>query len=315
MSERETFTVEVTDVSVEETADALTYRFAPRDYKPQKGFSLVLLVVFVLYPLGLLALTVYARSKVANRPEWEDALTGVFLAQLLVWLVTGTIEYLRALRGSYRPFGIILKFTRTHLWHGVDRVCELEQVRGLRLFVYTATAPPPLDPRTETPNSPAERPSPKPEACLSLVIGEEGDTHGLFGGFDPQPLRALAEHIHRRLAAFRLDQGIMAPLDALSVIETTEDDAMKQMHTRPSRRFSGLRSGMMLVVQNRWAGIVWCATMLAGVFASGRMIGAAGISAAFLLPHSLLGLIHFYLLMFHIGGHGNQPKEERPEAK
>jgi hypothetical protein len=296
MSERETFPFDGMRVSVEETPDALTYTFAPRERRPPAVSPVSFVLVLVLFPLWYLALIVYAHSKVANRPEWEDFLTGVFAAQLLVWLVTGTAQCYQILRQSYRPYGIILQFTRTHLRHAGRRVCELEQVRGLRLFVYPASG-------KEQGTS---------EACLSLVIGEEGGTHGLFGGFDPQPLRALAEHIHRRLAAFRLNQGIMAPIDALSVIETTEDDATNQMHTRPATgSFGGFGLGAMLILQNRWLGIAWCLTTLAGLFASARMIAAAGLGVPFLLGHGLLGLFTFFLLAYHLGL--LDKPEKRPE--
>jgi hypothetical protein len=332
MNKIETFPWEGMNVSVEETDDALAYTFRPRDRVKRPGLPLSFLFVLVVYPLALLVLVVYARSKVANRPEWEDFLTGVFLGQLLAWLVVGTVQLSRMLSWWYRPFGTVLKFTRTHLWHGDTRVCELEQVRGLRTFVYETKpvvllADSPL-PRTGEPNPnaqplppefapipPEERPPPTRESHLSLVISEEGDTHGLFGAFDEVVLRGLAEHIHRRLSAFRLNQGIMEPFAALDVTETTEDEAAKLMHTRPAPESfaSWGTAGMRLIFDNRWAGIVWCATIFAGVFASGRMIGAAGFSASYLLGHGLLAFVHFALFMGHIGG--ALPPKTRPDAK
>jgi hypothetical protein len=316
MNEDETFTLDGMRVSVEETTDALTYTFAPQRRHPMVPSPVGCVFVLVLIPLGYLALVVYAHSKVANRPEWEDFLTGVFAVQMLAWLVTGAAQCYQILRRSYRPYGIILQFTPTHLHHADRRVCELEQVRGLRLFVYTTTPP-----RADAP-VPPEPPRPETEACLSLVIGEEvppvkpegfSSTHGLFGAFDAAPLRELAEHIHRRLAAFRLNQGIMAPIDDLSIIETTEDDACDRMHTRPAKgSYGGFSFAALLLLQNRWLGIGWCVTMFAGLFAVARTIAATGLGPAFLLPISLLGVMHFFLLVFHIG---TEKPTKRPAAK
>ena len=305
MNNVETFTFEGVSASVEETADALTYHFVQQ--KPPPGISPVgFIFVLVLYPLALLAFVVYAHSKVANRPEWEDVLVGVFCAQLLVWLVTGTSQCYWLIRSSYRPSGTVLKFTRAHVWHGSRRVCELEQVRGLRLFVYSRVNLVPTESPAQadaTAAPPAKRAVLETEACLSLVIGEEGHTHGLFGGCEADTLRAVAESIHRRLAAFRSNQGMMTTLDALSVIETTETDAVKLMHTRPtpdSLATYGL-AGARFVFTNRWGGIAWSVAMFAGLFASVQMIGAAGFSAPFILPYGLLAFIHFFLLVYHLG--------------
>lgn len=296
--EVETFTCDGTRVSVEETPDALTYTFAPQRRYPMAPSPVGFVFVLVLMPLGYLGLVVYAHSKVANRPEWEDFLVGVLAGQLLAWLVTGAAQCYQILRQSYRPYGIVLRFTRAHLFHAGTRVCELEEVRGLRLFVYTPAAP-----RTDAPGRTQEPPRPETEACLSLVIGETGDTHGLFGATDARPLRELAEHIHRRLAAFRLNQGIMAPLDAFSVVSTTENDAYDRMHTRPATgSYGGFSFAALLLLQNRWLGIAWCVTMFAGLYASARTIAAAGLAQPFILPHCLLGLVHFFLLVIHING-------------
>jgi hypothetical protein len=315
--EVETFTLDGMRVSVEETPDALTYTFAPQRRHPMAPSPVGFVFVLVLVPLGYLALVVYAHSKIANRPEWEDFLTGVFAGQMLAWLVTGAAQCYQILRQSYRPYGIILQFTRTYLHHAGRRVCELEEVRGLRLFVYTA----PVRPRVGEP-APSEEP-PKTEACLSLVIGEEvpsakpdgfGGTHGLFGAFDAAPLRELAEHIHRRLAAFRPNQGIMAPLDALSVVETTESDAYDWMHTLPAKgTYGGFSFAALLLLQNRWLGIGWSVAMFAGLYATMRVIAAAGLGQPFILPHCLLGVVHFFLLVIHING--PEIPTKRPAAK
>jgi hypothetical protein len=333
MDEPNTFALDGTDVTVSETADALVYTFTPRRSGPRPSFPLVIMFVFVVFPLGLLALVGYAYSKAANRVEWEDALTGVFVAQLLAWLVFGIGQFWLVLRWWWRPFGTVLKFTRKDVWHGNPRVCALDELRGVRLFVYP-TAPVRLladdpPPRTEAPPNPnvlpippelapiapEDRPAPPTEACLSLVISEDGGTHGLLGGFPDQPLRAFAEDLHRRLAAFRFNQGIMAQLDALSVVETTEAEAPKLMHTRRaagSIRWLGLNA-VGFVLLNRWVSIPWCVTMLTGLYASGRMIVAAGLGPRFLLGHGLLGCFHFMLLAFHVGGHG--PPKTRPASK
>ncbi len=281
-----TLSLDNLDVTVAETADALAYTFAPRGSAYRPRFPFFLLFLFVGFPLALLALVAYAYFTVANRPEWEQILTGLFAAQLLVWLVVGTVESCQMIRWSIRGITTGLRFTQTEVRHGADRVCELAEVRGLRLFVYPATR--------ETPDKPAH----ESEACLSLVIGEDGGTHGLLGGFETQQLRALAEDIHRRLAAFRSNQGMMAALDALSVVETTEDEAGKLMHTRPPQ--GGLRlfaNFGFLMLMNRWVGTPWCLAMLAGLFASGRLVAAGGFNGVFLLGHGLVGFMHFALLV------------------
>src|SRR5678815_4055028 len=98
MDEDETFTLDGMRVSVEETHDALTYRFVPRRRNPTAISPVSFVFVLVLIPLGYLALVVYAYSKLANRPEWEDFLTGVFAGQMLVWLVTGAAQCYQILR-------------------------------------------------------------------------------------------------------------------------------------------------------------------------------------------------------------------------
>src|SRR5688572_17030981 len=100
MKDVETFTCEGMSVSVEETADTLTYTFAPQHRHPRVS-PVSFVFVLVLCPLGYLALVIYAHSKVANRPEWEDFLTGVFAGQLLAWLVTGAVQCYQILRRSY----------------------------------------------------------------------------------------------------------------------------------------------------------------------------------------------------------------------
>ena len=142
----------------------LTYTFAPRLAGSQRGFPFILVFVLVVFPLALLALVAYAYSKVANRPEWEDFLVGVLSAQLLVWLVTGTNQCYWLIRSSYRPFGVVLKFTRAHVWHGI-RVCDLEQVRGLRLFVYSPVEPVPA----ENPTGADDPPPPKRAALTGFI--------------------------------------------------------------------------------------------------------------------------------------------------
>jgi hypothetical protein len=250
MDPPETFPLESLDVTVTETADALAYTFVPRERVRRPGLLVLPTLLFVAFPIALLVLVGYALVRTgANRPEWELALTALFVAQALGWLVLGIGAVWALIRVRLRP-GTALRFTRTHVWHGVDRVCELERVRGLRLFTYPATG----------------EHAGKTHANLSLVIGEDGAAHGLLGGFPEQSLRAFAEGLHHRLTVFRANQGLMAPLDALAAVETTENEAEKLMHTRPAtgsvRRFTGGVAGFVL--GNRWAGIVWCIAVLAG---------------------------------------------------
>jgi hypothetical protein len=336
MGEVETLTCDGMGVSVEETPDALTYTFAPQRHGPVPPAPVGFLFVLVLCPLGYLALVVYARAKAGARPDWEDFLTGVFAGQMIAWFVTGAVLSGRLLRGAARPSRIALEFTRTDVRHGGAAVCELERVRGLRLFVYTSTprllADVPL-PRTESPPAPGlvplppefapvaagERPPAETEACLSLVIGEElfpaksegsGGTHGLFGGFAAGELRALAEHLHRRLAAFRFNQGVADPLDAFSVVETTGDEAAKLMHTRPGTGSRGrFDRAVLSLLRYRRFGIAWSVTMLAGLYATARLIPAAGLAPSLVLPHCALGLFTVGLLILQVS-----PEVETPSG-
>jgi hypothetical protein len=187
------------------------------------------------------------------------------------------------LRWSLRGLRTELRFAPAGVRHGADPVCSLEEVRGLRLFICAPES-------TQLDGS--------DEACLSLVVGEDGDTHGLFGGFPADELRKLADDMHRRLTAFQHERGTMSPLDPLSVVETTEDEAAKLMHTRPPRGgfrlFTSLGFRLLL---NRWAATAWCLAMLAGLYASGRLAGAAGLNGLFLLGHGLVGFMHVALLV------------------
>jgi hypothetical protein len=285
MNQRETFAIEGLDVAVEESAAALSYRFTPRGPAYRPGCPVILLLPFVAFPVALLGLVAYAHDTTPNRPEWEQLLTGVFVAQLVAWLVVGLVESAMMLRWSLRGIGTDLRFTHTGVRHGADRVCELEEIRGLRLFVYPTTS------------AELNKLVSGNEACLSLLIGEDGGTHGLLGGFTEPALRSLADDIHRRLTAFRFEQGIMSALEPLSVVETTEDEAGNLMHTRPVRGSFRMLAGFSFrMLMNRWIGTVWCLAMFAGLFASGRLV-AAGLPNAFLVGHGLVGLIHFWLLM------------------
>ncbi len=290
MNPPDQFTLYPVEVTVTETGDALTYTFRAPELADRPGIPFGLIILLVVYPFGLLVLTGYVYSQAANRPLWEEILVGVFAVQLLVWFVGGTAQWLRMARWWRGIGAAVLKFTRTHLRHGGTRVCELEWVRGLRLFVFPASEPE------------------KTEAALSLVLGPDGDTHGLFSGFDPVALRAFADHLHRRLTEFRYNQGVLAPLEPLSIVETTAEDAGKLMHTRPAR--GGLTLAVLpMILLNRWSGIVWCVVMLAGTFALGRVILGAGLNVAFVGVLGPLGLMHLALLAYHIGGHG-RPNEQ-----
>src|SRR5205814_6802910 len=113
---------------------------------------------------------------------------------------------------------------------------------------------------------------PQREAGLSVLVGEERRTYGLLGGFDPEELGKLADDLHRRLTAFRHEQGLVEPLDPVSVVETTSGEVEDAMNTLPPtgalRRFAG--AGFLLL-RNRWTGTVWCLAMLAGLVASGSL--------------------------------------------
>jgi hypothetical protein len=298
MTQRDSFTIGAMGVTVEESTDALTYTFLPHGAAYRPRIPLVLIVLFVGFPLALLGVTAYAYSKTANRPEWELALTALFAAQMLVWLVVGTVESVLMVRWSLQGIRTELHFAHAGVRHGADPVCPLEEVRGLRLFTYPAMRGEELG---------------KPEACLSLVVGEDDGTHGLLGGFEEHDLRTLADDIHRRLSALRSNQGMMTPLEPLSVVATTGDEAGQLMHTRPARgaRLFAVFSFVMLF--NRWVGTAWCLAMLAGLFASGRLAAAAGLNAAFLLGHGLVGFTHFALLVGLWTPQNPTPTEEKTE--
>jgi hypothetical protein len=318
MNSPDTLSIEGLDITVTETADALTYTFTPRTPGSPSRFPLFLVLVFIGFPLAVLGLVVYALIVTdANRPDWELALTGSFVLQLVVYLVVGG-SITRKMRHLlwFRSSSTVLAFTGTGVRHGGNRVCELADVRGLRLFTYTekirylaeVALPrdvppdpnlPPIPPEL-APMAPGERPPEKIEACLSLVIGEEGGTHCLFGGFDVPELRALADDIQRRLATFRSNQGIMSALDPLSVIETTSEDAPKLSHTRPQAggAFRSLvLGGALAVLGNPWIRSAWCLAMLAGVYGSSRVVLAARLPAGLLAGHFILGFVHFAVLI------------------
>jgi hypothetical protein len=325
--------IEGLDITVTETADALTYTFTPRTSRSSWSTVPVFLVVFFIgFPLAVLGLVVHALVVTnANRPDWELALTGSFVLQLAGWLVVGgwaTVEVSLLSLRRWRTTSVVLAFTDTGVRHGADRVCELADLRGLRLFTYAekirylADVPLPRDVPPDTrlppippelaPLAPGERPPEKIEASLSLVIGAEGGTHGLFGGFDVPALRALADDIQHRLAAFRSKQRLTSALDPLSVIETSEEDARKLSHTRPpSGSFRSLALGAVHAFENRWAGLTWCLAMLAGVYGSGRLVLGAGLPVGLLAGHVVLGFGHFALLLGVLNMFGLGSSEEK----
>jgi hypothetical protein len=303
MNQPETFAVDSLDVTVEETADALSYKFVPREPAWRPGFPVGLALLFVGLPLAVAGLSVYA-IMAANRPVWEEALTGLLVAQLCLWALLGTGGlFTNALsRWLYHDRGSVLTFTPTHMRHGSygDRrpVCVLGDVRGVRLFIFpeaprqTAASPKDAPPAEERPG--------RLGAGLSLVVGEAGHAHGLIFGFEPVAARALAEHLHRRLSAFRHNQGLADALAPVEVIETTEDDAADRWHTVPqtdaARVFGGFVGERLNVLANRWVGSAWCLAMLAGLFASGRLLVALGLPRGLLFGHVLLGVMHLALL-------------------
>jgi hypothetical protein len=307
MDQREALSFKWMNAAVEESADALTYTFTPTERLPHYGVPLGIVVIFAGLPLGLLGLVVYALVVTnANRPEWELALTVTFILQTLTWIAVIGSTFLGAFYHSWFRFPTVMRFTHTHLWYASKRVCEVEEVRGLRLFTYPASD------------------ATKIEGCLSLVIGEEvpsakpegfGGTHGMFNGFDPQDLRALAEDIHRRLTAFLHNQGMTARIEPLSVIETTEDDANAKIHTRPvARSLGGLISGMSVsILHNPWVGSVWCLLLLAGLYASAQLILAV-FHFAFLIGHVVLAFMTFALLMYHLNYKRPSKKADPTEA-
>jgi hypothetical protein len=328
MNAPDTLSLEGLDITVTETTDALTYTFTPQTSRPVRSkFPLTLVVLVIGFPLGLLALVAYALIVTnANRPGWELALTGLFAVQLIGLLVSfGAAVLKMSFRSWFRP-SIVLVFTDTGVRHGGDRVCELVDVRGLRLLTYTekiryladtalprdvppAPGLPPIPPEL-APMAPGERPPEKIEAYLSLVIGAEGETHGLFGGFDVPALRALADDIHRRLAAFRANQGLLSALDPLAVIETTGEDAQKFSHTR-SKPASGPLALARAIVENRWAGSAWCLAMFAGLYGSAQLVLSAKLPAALLLGHLVLGATHFALLLGALNTSGPGSPDEK----
>ncbi|MCI0704209.1 MAG: hypothetical protein L0241_24390 [Planctomycetia bacterium] len=298
MSEPESFSLAGLDVTVEESPNSLTYTFNPHNPVPRLRVPPFLVLFMVVLPLGVLGVVTSALIiSDANRPAWELVLTGLFIAQLVAWLSSGGAAILRMLFRSWRAHRTTLIFTRAHLSHGGNRVCELAHVRGLRLFICLETD---------------EQPG-KSRAGLSLVIGDERATRGLFGGFEPQALRTLAEDIQRRLTAFRFNQGLMSPLESLSEVETTEGDAANLMDTFPTRgTLPGFTSGAArLILDNPWAGIAWCLVIFAGLFASGRLMLGVGLSPALLTGHLFLGFIHLAMLSASFGEFKRGPADEK----
>jgi hypothetical protein len=323
MNSPDTLSIEGLDITVTQTADALSYTFTPRKSRSSRSswsMGLVFLVVFIIgLPLAILGLVVYALVVTrASGRYWELALTGSFVLQLGGYLVVAgwaTVKISLLSLRSLRRTSIVLAFAGTGVQHGGDRVCDLADLRGLRLFTYTEKiqyladialprdVPPapgklPIPPEL-APLAPGERPPEKIQAYLSLVIGKEGGTHGLFGGFDVPELRALADDIQRRLAAFRSNQGLESELDPLSVIETTEEDARKLSHTRSaSGAFRSLVLGVALaVVNNPLVRTAWCLAMFAGLYGSARVVLAAQLPVGYLAGHILLGFAHLLVLI------------------
>lgn len=284
MSRRETFTLEGMSGTVAESGDALAYTLRPLTRVARPPFPVSFVLVLVFLPLLVLACAVVALNRAANRPEWELALSVVLVLQLLLWLVAGAVQLALLFRMWFRANVTTLRFTRTHLWHGSACVCPLERLRGVRLFVY--------------PSGDAR------EAHMSFVIDDDEQTHGVFGAFPEPALRAFAQELSGRAAAFCTNQGLMNTFAPLSVIETTEADAGAKMHTRaapPGARAAAL-SVLGLIARNRPVGIVWCAVMIAGLTASARLTLGVGFKPAYLVGHAALGAFHFMLLAAHLRG-------------
>jgi hypothetical protein len=277
-----TLTVDKFSVSVEQTPDSLTYSISPRGQPKVTPLAVACVVLVPLgYPLATLAVVVYALILGgADRPAWELALTGLFALQLAAWLVrmAGVIRGMISSPGS-TPVAV-LTFTGGGVSYGGEQVCELADVRGLRLFVYPLRGDPPG----------------KLRAALSLAVGEERGTHGLLGRLDAADLRALAEDMQRRLAALRWDQGLMPALDPLSVVETTRESTAKLMSTRPpaARTLRG-RVGRAVARHPLWAATAWGLVVLAGTFGSGRLVLAAGLRPGVLVGH--VAVVFIYLLL------------------
>jgi hypothetical protein len=163
----DTLSVDNFGISVEQTIDSLTYTVAPRDQPKSTSLALACVVLVSFgYPLGTLAIVVTALLiSSGNRPAWELALTGLFVFQLGLWLVRMGTLIRRMISGSRVNPGVVLAFTGESVKHGSERVCDLVDIRGLRLFVYPLSGDPPGRLR----------------AALSLVIGDENGTHGLLG--------------------------------------------------------------------------------------------------------------------------------------
>jgi hypothetical protein len=319
------------EVTVAETTDALTFALVPKRVGPRPPGALVVVLVAFGMPLGMVALVVYAVVITgANRPDWELALAGVVVFQLLAWLVTGGAGALRVALGLGLRHGATLSFTATHVYHAGARVCELTEVRGLRLFTYpvkiqylsdislprdTPPVPnkPPIPPELAPIPSDA-RPPEKTEAALSLVIGEEGLTHGLLGGFDPTAVRAFADALQRRLASFRFNQGILAPLDQVGPVETTEQEVGELMNTRPhaGRVRAFTFAAFLAILNNPLLCILWCVAMLAGLYGSGRIVLAAGLPRGLLVGHGLFGLIHGLMLLALLGSFTDKATKGAP---
>src|SRR5262245_29469258 len=111
MNEPDRFDVDGVGITVSETTDALTYTFRPSSRYMRPGFPFVTVFVFTALPLVLLGLVAYALDRInGNRPEWELALTGVFVVQLVCWFVLGIFVTGREIRSALQG-GTRLIFT------------------------------------------------------------------------------------------------------------------------------------------------------------------------------------------------------------
>jgi hypothetical protein len=290
--------------SVTESEEELRYSFIRRDPGPRSSFPIGLVVIFVIVPFGLIGAILYALDQQwANRAEWELVLVGTLVLQLLAWSLFGISGLLGATVRYWADHDRSneLVFTRDRLTHrpGAGRittVCEFDAVRGVRLFIYRS------EQLEEWENVPPSESKPSVlQGGLSLLVGPDEHTYGVFLGFAVEGMTRLAEDMHRRLTRFRFNQGLVESLAPIEITETTEERVVELCHTLPANPRQAFRKltgwGFLGILQNRWLASLWCVTALGGIFAASRLLIAARLGPVCLVFFPL-ALFHITLLLF-----------------
>lgn len=286
--ETERFTVDGMAVTVVESPGELRYAFAiPDGQSAGHGFE----ARFGWFNLVLVGVGAWLASALlaggAGRPDWAVALAWLFVAQTIGMAALGmlvlTRRTLRRARAGGKPMELV--FTRDGFEHRVSGesdgpVCRLAEVRGFRVFLFGGE---------------------QRQGNLSVVVGDAGLTHGIFGASAGEEMVRLARHLHDRLTAFRDRCGLARSLDPVEVIETGEEDAAERSHTLRTRRTRSLLAGLVrrgwwALLEHPAACAVWCVGIFAGAVGSARILAGAGMPMV-LAGAAFVVVVHGFLLL------------------